>query len=91
MNDLWQYIVVGIVVAIAFLLAARSVYRAMTHKKSALVACDSCKLKEPAPRKDNHQVTVKRFKEKRNSSNWCLLFSSMGHPSHLRQCFLTKS
>ncbi len=51
MNDLWQYIVVGIVVAIAFLLAARSVYRAMTHKKSALVSCDSCKLKDACTKK----------------------------------------
>ena len=46
MSDTWQYIIVGIVVATAFVLAARSIYRAVTHRKSALIACDSCKLKD---------------------------------------------
>ncbi len=41
-----QYIIVGVVVALAFALAARSIYRAVTHKKSALNPCDSCKLKD---------------------------------------------
>lgn len=46
MSDTWQYIIMGIIVAAAFALAARSIYRAITHKKSALTPCDSCKLKE---------------------------------------------
>ena len=46
MNETWQYIIVGIIVATAFVIAVRSIYRAVTHKKSALIACDSCKLKD---------------------------------------------
>ncbi|MBR5117481.1 MAG: hypothetical protein IK100_02405 [Muribaculaceae bacterium] len=46
MNDSLQYVIVGIIVAAAFALAARSIYRAITHKKSALNPCDSCKLKD---------------------------------------------
>lgn len=42
----YELIIVGIVVAAAFALAARSIYRAITHKKSALNPCDSCKLKD---------------------------------------------
>ena len=44
MSDTAQYIIVGIIVAVAFGLAARSIYRAITHKKSAINPCDSCKL-----------------------------------------------
>jgi len=44
MSDLAQYIIVGIVVAVAVMLAIRSIYRLITHKKSALNPCDSCKL-----------------------------------------------
>ena len=43
MSELAQYIIVGIVVAGAFALAARSIYRLIKHKKSALNPCDSCK------------------------------------------------
>ena len=46
MSETWQYIIVGIVVVVAFALAARSIYRAITHKKSALNPCESCKLKD---------------------------------------------
>lgn len=46
MIDLWQYIVVGIVVAVAFALALRSIVRAISHKKSALAACDNCPFKD---------------------------------------------
>lgn len=46
MCDTWQYIIMGIVVAISFALAARSIYRAITNKKSALNPCDNCKLKD---------------------------------------------
>lgn len=45
MTDTWQYIIVGIVVAVAFLLSARSIYRAIRHKKSALNPCSTCPLK----------------------------------------------
>ncbi|MDY6413018.1 MAG: FeoB-associated Cys-rich membrane protein [Bacteroidales bacterium] len=46
MSELAQYIIVGIVVAGAFALAARSIYRLIKHKKSALNPCDSCKIKD---------------------------------------------
>ena len=46
MTDTWQYIIVGIVVAVAFLLSARSIYRAIRHKKSALNPCSTCPLKD---------------------------------------------
>lgn len=46
MSDIWQYIIVAIIVALAFVLAIRSIYRAITHKKSALNPCSRCKLKE---------------------------------------------
>ena len=46
MSDTWQYIIMGIIVAVAFALAARSIYRAITHKKSALNPCNDCKLKD---------------------------------------------
>ncbi len=46
MSETVQYIIVGIVVVTAFALAARSIYRATTHKKSALNPCDNCKLKD---------------------------------------------
>ena len=45
MSDTVQLIIVGFVVAVAFALAARSIYRAINNKKSALNPCDSCKLK----------------------------------------------
>lgn len=45
MSDIVQYIIVGIVVAGAFVVALRSIYRAIKHKKSALITCDNCKLK----------------------------------------------
>lgn len=46
MTETVQYIIVGIVVAAAFVMAARSIYRVITHKKSALTPCDNCKLKD---------------------------------------------
>ena len=52
MNDAWQYIIVGIVVAVAFALALRSIYRAINHKKSALNPCDSCQLKDSCNKKN---------------------------------------
>ena len=46
MSDTVQAIIVGIVVAVAIALAARSIYRAVTRKKSALNPCNSCKIKD---------------------------------------------
>ena len=54
MNETWQYIIVGIIVATAFVIAVRSIYRAVTHKKSALIACDSCKLKDNCLKQQKH-------------------------------------
>lgn len=59
MSDTVQYIIVGIVVAVAFALAARSIYRAITHKRSALNPCDSCKLKDSCSKaRDNCEVNT---------------------------------
>lgn len=46
MSDTWQYIIVGIVVALAFALALRSIVRAIGNKKSALNSCANCPLKD---------------------------------------------
>lgn len=59
MSNLVQYIIVGVVVATAVTLAIRSIYRLITHKKSALNPCDSCKLKD-ACNKKNEQSLKKR-------------------------------
>ncbi|MBR5087546.1 MAG: FeoB-associated Cys-rich membrane protein [Muribaculaceae bacterium] len=53
MSDSWQYIIVGIVVAVAFTLAIRSIYRAITHKKSALNPCGNCSLKDVCNKKSS--------------------------------------
>lgn len=53
MSDIWQYIIVGIVVVVAFALAIRSIYRAITHKKSALNPCNDCKLKDSCNKKES--------------------------------------
>jgi hypothetical protein len=62
MSNTWQYIIVGIVVALAFFLSARSIYRAINNKKSALNSCDSCQLKEICnknkPQKDCNKNTI---------------------------------
>ncbi len=46
MSDYWQYIIVGCVVAAAFALSLRSLWRAINNKKSALNPCSDCKLKD---------------------------------------------
>lgn len=51
MSDMWQYIIVGIVVATAFALTLRSIIRAIRHKKSALNPCESCLLKDSCIKK----------------------------------------
>lgn len=53
MNDSVQYIIVGIVVAAAFALAARSLWRLIKHKKSALNPCSSCALRSTCDKKQN--------------------------------------
>ena len=44
MSDVSQYIVVGIIVAVAVAFAVRSVVRAMRNRRTALTACAGCKL-----------------------------------------------
>ena len=46
MSDLVQYMVVGLIVAVAVAAALRSVVRAMRDRKTALTACAGCKLQE---------------------------------------------
>ena len=54
MSGTWQYIIVGLIVAIAFVLALRSIYRVIKHKKSALNPCDSCQLKDSCLKQHSH-------------------------------------
>lgn len=54
MSGTWQYIIVGLIVAIAFILALRSIYRVIKHKKSALNPCDSCQLKDSCLKQHSH-------------------------------------
>ena len=44
--DLFQYVLVALIVAAAVALTARAVSRAARNKKTALTACGSCKLKD---------------------------------------------
>ena len=46
MNDLVQYFLAGLIMALAVAAAVRSVMRAAKNKKSALTACAACKLKD---------------------------------------------
>ena len=46
MGDLAQYVLVGLIVAAAVLMAVRSAVRASRGRKSALTSCTSCKLKD---------------------------------------------
>ncbi len=46
MSDLVQYILAGLIVALAVAATVRSVVRAASSRKSALTACAACKLKD---------------------------------------------
>ena len=46
MGDLFQYILAGLIVAVAVLAAGRAVWRAAHDRKTVLTACASCKLKD---------------------------------------------
>ena len=46
MNNWLQYLLVGVIVAIAVVAAVRSAVGAAKGKKTALTACASCKLKD---------------------------------------------
>ncbi len=46
MNEMVQYVLAGLIVALAVAATVRSVVRAASDKKSALTACASCKLKD---------------------------------------------
>ena len=46
MNNWLQYLLVGVIVAIAVVAAVRSAVGAAKGKKTALTACSSCKLKD---------------------------------------------
>ena len=46
MNDVVQYIIAGLIVAVAVVAAVRSFMNVVKSKKSALTACATCKLKE---------------------------------------------
>ena len=64
MSDTWQIIIVAIVVAAAVAVAARSIYRAITHKKSALNPCDSCALRETCTRANEQTFLSNNCKQK---------------------------
>ena len=44
--DIFQYVLVALIVSAAALLTARAIVRAARNKKTALTACNSCKLKD---------------------------------------------
>ena len=46
MGEAVQYVLAGMIVAVAVLAAVRSLVRAAQNKKTALTACASCKLKD---------------------------------------------
>ena len=69
MNDIVQYIIVGIAVAVAFALAARSIYRLIRNKKSALNPCDSCQLREACQKKQQQHVNHCNEYRQNNLSN----------------------
>ena len=46
MGETVQYLIVGIVVAVALIAAVRAAVRAFKAKPSALTACTGCKLKD---------------------------------------------
>ena len=46
MGDLFQYILAGLIVAVAVFAAGRAVWRAANDRKTVLTACASCKLKD---------------------------------------------
>ena len=46
MSEVLQYVVVGLVVAVAVVAAVRSVVRAMRDRKTTLTACTGCKLQD---------------------------------------------
>ena len=46
MNEIVQYVLTGIIVALAVALASRSISRALRNKRTALTACAACKLKD---------------------------------------------
>ena len=52
-----QSIIAGIIVAAAFALAARSIYRAIKNKKTALNSCDNCKLKDQCDKAKADKLT----------------------------------
>lgn len=44
--DVFQYVLVALIVAAAVALTVRAMVRAARNKKTALTACSSCKLKD---------------------------------------------
>lgn len=46
MSEVFQYVLVGLIVAAAVIAAVRTVVRTVNDKKTALTACAGCKLKE---------------------------------------------
>jgi len=44
MNDIFQYVIAGIIVGAALWAAVRSIVRAVTSRKTSLTACTDCKL-----------------------------------------------
>ena len=44
MGDVLQYVLAGLIVAVAVAAAVRSIVRAMKDRKTALTACAGCKL-----------------------------------------------
>ena len=56
MSDLVQYVVVGLIVAVAVAATINSVVRAMRDRRTTLTACAGCKLQEFCQKPENNSA-----------------------------------
>ena len=54
--DVFQYVLVALIVAAAVALAVRATVRAAHNKKTVLTACSSCKLKDVCQKPEKNSV-----------------------------------
>ena len=77
MNNWLQYLLVGVIVAIAVVAAVRSAVGAAKGKKTALTACASCKLKDVCqkPEKNSAKNVPIKLHRSKIRSNFAPLFT----------------
>ena len=68
MSEVLQYVVVGLVVAVAVAAAVRSVARTMRDRKTALTACAGCKLQDycQKPEKNSAKKCADKVAQSKN-------------------------